>query len=58
MRDDTENLTAELHQISQQIYAIKGLIDRETNPEKKKQLEKDLKQLQYQALFYIDKLRN
>lgn len=58
MHSDITQLKSELAKISRRIYKTKNLIEREYDSEKKRQLEKELKQLQYQALFYIDKIKN
>ena len=58
MHNDITQLKRELAQISRRIYSTKNLIERESDAEKREQLEKELKQLQYQALFYIEKIKN
>lgn len=55
MTKSIAQLKKELKQISRRIYAVKNQVSRESNPDKKKHLEIELKQLQYQALFYIEK---
>ncbi len=58
MDDSVAKLKSDLNRISQRIYSIKNLIERESDLREKKRLEKELKEMQYQALFYIEKLRN
>lgn len=57
MEHDKIRLKTELNRISKRIYATKNLLERETNPEKKKLLVKEHQQLQRQALHYIKKLK-
>ena len=58
MNSETIRLKTELNRISQRIYATKNLLERESDAEKKKLLVKEHQQLQRQALYYINKLKN
>ncbi len=53
-----DSLKEELQQISRQIYALKDLIAASEDPSKIKKLQMELKKLQFQALFYIEKIEN
>ncbi len=53
-----DSLKEELQQISRQIYSLKGLIADTEDPSEIKKLQDDLKKLQFQALFYIEKIEN
>lgn len=56
--DSIEKLQAEMTAISQQIHAFKALIETTADPSQQKKLQKELKQLQWQALFYFEKIEN
>ncbi|EEG78467.1 hypothetical protein [Dethiobacter alkaliphilus] len=57
MDNEKIRLKTELNRISQRIYATKNQLERETDAEKKKLLTKEHQQLQRQALYYIQKLK-
>jgi len=52
--EDIEALQKELQQISHRIYELKTLMESTKYPE----LQKELKQLRWQALFYLIKIEN
>ena len=54
MSEDKQKLQLELQEISNQIYELKGQIDKEPNPLYAARMEKLLKELRYQALWYMD----
>ena len=53
-----KQLQSELQVISKRIYELKEIICITENPENLKELQSELKQLQFQALFYIEKIEN
>ena len=58
MCDYLKVLNSELQLISKRIYELKDMISTAEDLEKIKELKAELKGLQYQALFYIDKIEN
>ena len=58
MCDYLKDLQSNLHLISKRIYELKDIISTAEDLEKTKELKAELKGLQYQALFYIDKIEN
>ena len=57
---DIERLQKELQLISHRIYYLKQVIENapDYDSSQLKQLRKELKNLQWQALFYIEKIEN
>ena len=58
MCDYLKDLQSNLHLISKRIYELKDIISTAEDLKKTKELKAELKGLQYQALFYIDKIEN
>lgn len=58
MCDYLKELQSELQLISKRIYELKDMITPTEDLEKIKELKAELKELQYQGLFYIDKIEN
>jgi predicted nucleic acid-binding Zn-ribbon protein len=55
---DPDVLKKELQQISEQIYTVKDLLSAADDPAEIQKIQQELKQLQYQALFYLEKIEN
>lgn len=53
-----QQLRSELDEISKEIYKIKDLLNENLDNKIKLELRKKLKELQWQALFYIEKIDN
>lgn len=53
-----KSLRKELDQISAQIHALKDKLPATQDPVELKRLQKQIKQLQWQALFYLEKIEN
>ncbi len=58
MTDSMESLTNQLQPISRRIHALKNILQVTIDPEARLELDKELKQLRWQALFYIEKIEN
>ncbi len=58
MCEHIKQLQSELQVISKRIYELKEIIYITENPENLKESQSELKQLQFQALFYIEKIDN
>ncbi len=56
--ESIKRLQSELRVVSKRIYELKEIICITENPENLKELQSELKQLQFQALFYIEKIDN
>lgn len=56
MPDYYDALLSELECISKQIYTLKERITITHSPSETKKLQRGLKRLQYQALFYAEKI--
>ena len=58
--NNIEQLQKELNELSQRIYCLKQLIEDNSykNSLELKRLKNKLKNLQWQALFYIEKIEN
>ncbi len=51
-------LSTEVRKISKDIAGLKRRVNKMADGPEKKELEKEIKTLQYQALFYIEKMEN
>ena len=58
MTDDLEQLEKELRELSEEIALIKSDYNALPDGQEKEDLLRDFKGKQWQALFYIDKIRN
>lgn len=56
MPQEKQKLQTELQEISNKIYELKDLIDKETNSLIVARLGKQRRELQCRALFYIEKI--
>lgn len=56
--EDLVQLSTEVKKISKDIAGLKSRARKMAESPEKKQLIKDIKTLQYQALFYIEKMEN
>ncbi len=58
MSEHLDSLQIELEQISSRIHLLKEQLATADDPAGTRKFQQELKQLQYQALFYIDKINN
>lgn len=56
--ENLQQLSGEVKELSQNIYLLKKQLASMPDGPKKDELKKTILSLQYQALFYIDKIQN
>lgn len=56
--DFTDKLQVELDALSCRIHSLKDCVDKAVELSQKRRFQKELKQLQWQALFYLEKIEN
>ena len=54
MDSELARLKSEMEAVSSQIYALKQRIEESNDPREIKIMQQEVKQLQYQVLFYIE----
>lgn len=58
LKDELRKLSFEVRDLSKEIGALKGIKNESESKEERLKLREVIKQKQYQALFYIEKIGN